>query len=59
MCALSNATIDTTLCNLLLQAAAQIQMLKAALKTLGENEHDANLKEDLKMCVQHYAAIVR
>lgn len=57
LCALSNATIDTTLCNLLLHAAAQIQILKEALRNLGQNENDT--KDGLKKCVLHYAAIVK
>lgn len=47
--------MDTALANLLLHAAAQIKILKEALMNLGKT---ANVQEELKMCVRHYAAIV-
>lgn len=59
LCALSNATIDTTFCNLLQHAVVQLQMLKEALRNLGKNENELDLKENLKKCVLHYAAIVK
>lgn len=56
LCALSNATMDTFLANLLLHATAQTSILKNALITLGKaknRDHGGDLKE----CVKHYAAI--
>lgn len=60
MCALSNASIDTTLCTLLLHAAAQMQILEEALKSLGKGvDNKRNVDEDLKECVKHYTAIIK